>query len=360
MTKSKQFKCFIAMAFDRQDTDLVYSRYIEPVLKKLNVIPIIINRQEDNRDINFQIIDQLNNCDFCIADLTYTRPSVYYEAGYAQKFLEVVYIVRADHLDKNQPEDRTVHFDLKMKPLIKWKNPDDINFPQKLEKRLVKTVLRNLSEKFEKDINQKKEQNEFISKSLNNRLEILRKNAIDIAVRNNFNLWLLSASKRDLEKYNINKDRIYKNPIPYIKHDVRFFGVKVDETTLKSIVIMSVNKVLVNFFRDDLPIIDFILTNSYKRNKFSIDQKQYNKISKIEENYLILSLNNTAPSKITSEMPNLTKDINSSTYFYSEQLDKDYKQFNKINEKLVYFYFPSNLSSISSINSSLEQIIKKI
>lgn len=347
------------MAFDRTDTDLIYSKYIEPVLIKHKVKPIIINRQEDNRDINLQIIDQLDHCDFCIADLTYTRPSVYYEAGYAQKFVEVIYTVRSDHLKKNQPEDLRVHFDLQMKPIIKWENQNDDKFQIKLEKRLLETVLHNLAIKHEKEINLKKEQDEFNSKSLNSRLEILRINAIDIAVRNNFSHWLLSA-KRNLEKYNINQDRVYKNPIPYTKHDIRFLGVKVDGDKLKSIVIISFNKVLVSFFRDDLPIINFILTNSYKRNRFSLEQLLYNRINKIEENYLILSLNNTPPSKITSEMPNLNKDINSSTYFYSKQLDRDYEKFNQINEKLVYFYLPSNLSSISSINSNLEQIISKI
>ena len=59
---------------------------------------MIINRREDNRDINHQIIEQLNACDFCITDLTYTRPSVYFEAGYAQRAVDVIYTVRSDHL----------------------------------------------------------------------------------------------------------------------------------------------------------------------------------------------------------------------------------------------------------------------
>ncbi|MBA7694210.1 hypothetical protein ES703_102817 [subsurface metagenome] len=125
MTLARKPRCFVAMAFDHDDTDSLYEKSIKPVLKSLGVIPVIINRREDNRDINQQIIKQLNACDFCIADLTYTRPSVYFEAGYAQRAVEVVYTVRNDHLHKNQPDDRRVHFDLQMKPLIRWVGPDD-------------------------------------------------------------------------------------------------------------------------------------------------------------------------------------------------------------------------------------------
>ena len=124
------------MAFDHADTDLLYEKQIEPVLRKNGVIPIIINRRQSNDDLNNQIIRQLKICDFCVADLTYTRPSVYFEAGFAERSVEVIYTARKDHLDRGAPEDRRVHFDLQMKPLITWSTATDRTFGIRLEKRL--------------------------------------------------------------------------------------------------------------------------------------------------------------------------------------------------------------------------------
>jgi nucleoside 2-deoxyribosyltransferase len=87
--------CFVAMAFGRDDTDAFYEKQILPTLKRNGVRPVIINRRQSNDDINFQIFDQLDKADFCIADLTYTRPSVYFEAGYAQRSIPVIYTVRS-------------------------------------------------------------------------------------------------------------------------------------------------------------------------------------------------------------------------------------------------------------------------
>lgn len=141
MEMKKSPVCFIAMAFGWDDTDAFYEKQILPVLKRNGVKPIIINRHQSNDDLNFQIFEQLDKADFCIADLTYTRPSVYFEAGYAQRTIPVVYTVRKDHLGKGQPDDLRVHFDLQMKPIVVWSSPSDTTFSSRLEKRLRATVL---------------------------------------------------------------------------------------------------------------------------------------------------------------------------------------------------------------------------
>jgi hypothetical protein len=174
MAAKRKPRCFVAMAFDHDDTDALYERAIAPVLKSNGVVPVIINRRQDNRDINHQIIEQLNACDFCITDLTYTRPSVYFEAGYAQRAVEVIYTVRSDHLSKNQPDNLRVHFDLQMKPLIKWSTPADTTFPVRLEKRIRSTVLRkwDVAQAADERLNRKRE--EFTHMPLSDRLSGLR------------------------------------------------------------------------------------------------------------------------------------------------------------------------------------------
>ena len=177
------------MAFDHDDTDQIYDNAILPVLKANGVSPVIINRREDNRDINHQIIELLNSCDFCITDLTYTRPSVYFEAGYAQRAVEVIYTVRADHLQKNQPEDLRVHFDLQMKPLITWSNPHDKNFPQRLENRLKATVLKEWHRAQNVNETHKTQREVFKHMPLNERLITLRKAALKTLNASGFALW---------------------------------------------------------------------------------------------------------------------------------------------------------------------------
>ena len=135
--------CFIAMAFGWDDTDAFYEKQILPTLKSNGVKPVIINRHQSNDDLNFQIFEQLDKADFCIADLTYARPSVYFEAGYAQRAIPVIYTVRKDHLGKGQPDDLRLHFDLQMKPIVVWSNPTDATFSNRLEKRLRATVLKD-------------------------------------------------------------------------------------------------------------------------------------------------------------------------------------------------------------------------
>ena len=127
--------CFIAMRFDAEDTDAIYIRFIEPVVLKLGLNPIQIDKVEHNKNIDEKIISELNLADIVIADLTYARPSVYYEAGYADRKVPVIYTCRSDHLS-NQEDSLRVHFDLEHKPIIDWLNIDDNSFPLRLENRI--------------------------------------------------------------------------------------------------------------------------------------------------------------------------------------------------------------------------------
>lgn len=136
-------KCFIASAFDYEDVDAVYRKAVQPVLREFRITPLRVDRVEHNEDIDDKIFSLLDSADICIADLTYARPSVYYEAGYAfGQGKPVIYIVRDDHF-RARPDDphgnQRVHFDLQMKNIISWKAPDD-RFRQRLKKRVKHVV----------------------------------------------------------------------------------------------------------------------------------------------------------------------------------------------------------------------------
>ena len=72
------------MAFDRPDTDALFA-VMKRALKPLGIVPRRVDRIEHNDNIDQKIISELTEAALVIADLTYARPSVYFEAGYAQR-----------------------------------------------------------------------------------------------------------------------------------------------------------------------------------------------------------------------------------------------------------------------------------
>ena len=165
-------KCFIASAFDRHDVDDVYDNGVCPVLDMLDLKPLRIDRVEHNENIDTHIIDLIKQSQVAIADLTYARPSVYYEAGYASALgMPVVYIAHQDHLSPTSENDELkIHFDLKMKNIIKWSLPLDEDFKSKLFCRL-KMVLKPLIKKVEKIESMRKEERLFDSRSEHHKMQ---------------------------------------------------------------------------------------------------------------------------------------------------------------------------------------------
>jgi hypothetical protein len=134
-------RCFVAMAFGRQDTDAVFRHCIAPAVKTCcGSNARRVDRVEHNDDIDNRIIAEIEDADFLIADLTYARPSVYFEAGYAQRKIPVIYTVRHDHFrDKSDIDPHgnlRVHFDLQMKNIIDWRHPKDALFLRRLQRRI--------------------------------------------------------------------------------------------------------------------------------------------------------------------------------------------------------------------------------
>ncbi len=141
--------CFIASAFNYKDVDAIYDRIICPVLSEFNLRPLRVDRVEHNDDIDDQIFKLIDQSQILIADLTYARPSVYYEAGCAFGMGKpVIYFARKDHFHA-RPEDPAgnlrIHFDLQMKNIIPWTEPND-TLKRRLRSRLrhvLKPILRD-------------------------------------------------------------------------------------------------------------------------------------------------------------------------------------------------------------------------
>jgi len=161
----KKISCFVACAFGKDDVDEIYENAILPVLKLMEIKPYRVDQIEHNDDIDNKIIELISKCDICIADLTYARPSVYYEAGYFTGLgKSVIFIARKDHFSSKAEDvygNFKVHFDLQMKNIIPWSSTSRIDtFKRKLLSRL-KFVSKPLLQKIEKEHKQEKGRLDF-------------------------------------------------------------------------------------------------------------------------------------------------------------------------------------------------------
>jgi hypothetical protein len=167
-------KCFVACAFGKNDIDELYDKTITKALLKYEITPLRVDRFEHNNNIDQQIIQMIKESSFCISDLTYARPSVYYESGFANGLgKDVIYTVRKDHFSPRTDDENgnlRVHFDLQMKNIIDWTNKNlETTFLSRLEKR-IEFIYKPLIEKEHIESIHKSKIKNFSMLSVNSRL----------------------------------------------------------------------------------------------------------------------------------------------------------------------------------------------
>jgi nucleoside 2-deoxyribosyltransferase/Zn ribbon nucleic-acid-binding protein len=124
---------FIAMWFD--ESMITAQESIREAIRQCGYTPMIIDKKEHNNQIVPEILYEIRNSIFVVAELTGNRTGVYYEAGYAEALgKEVILLCREDYFN-----DR--HFDVAQKNTIKWYNESDLY--EKLVKRIIATVGTN-------------------------------------------------------------------------------------------------------------------------------------------------------------------------------------------------------------------------
>jgi nucleoside 2-deoxyribosyltransferase len=175
------------MAFDQDDTDLWFDTLLAPTLRLRGWQPRRIDRIEHNDNIDARIIDELTRAEIVIADLTYARPSVYFEAGFAQRVTPVIYTCRADHLRAGAPEALRVHFDLAMKNIIRWSSHQDPSFARRLNRR-IDIVARPLLAQRARDQVGRQEELEFDSLAPSTKLARLQSLAQEVVRENGYSI----------------------------------------------------------------------------------------------------------------------------------------------------------------------------
>jgi nucleoside 2-deoxyribosyltransferase len=125
-------QCFVAMSFSDQTRD-AYESGIEPAIIDAGFKPVRIDRKEFNNEIPDEIIAEIRNSEFVVADFTGQRNGVYYEAGFAMGLgRKVIWCCHRDEISK-------LHFDTSHKNHIDWETPQELR--ERLYTRIRATVL---------------------------------------------------------------------------------------------------------------------------------------------------------------------------------------------------------------------------
>ena len=140
MPKNSKKKCFIAMAFGHDDTDFIYQNYIHHAVEEAGFKPIRVDILNHNDRIDQRIRDEIQDSVVLIADLTYARPSVYWEAGFGERSVPVIYTARKDHFSSKESDtygNFSVHFDLRNANIIPWVGEGSKKFKKDLLDRIL-------------------------------------------------------------------------------------------------------------------------------------------------------------------------------------------------------------------------------
>lgn len=262
----RKLKCFIACAFGKRDVDEVYMKVITATLKKLKIEPLRVDRVNHNDKIDRKIIELINECDFAIADLTYARPSVYYEAGYVEgQKKKVIYLARYDHT-KQKEDDKEgnlkIHFDLITQNIILWKR----NFTQ-TNKTLNKRI-KLITEPILRELNKNKEDEliklEFSRKSIFEKMQEIRLTIKEYLEDRNIDLIKIDHDVFGLKGKGKNKKLIYcdifsnlrPTDMRYMAHNSLFDRRQLKDyrnINLAHLIVVSLNRITEKTIQNNLP-----------------------------------------------------------------------------------------------------------
>ena len=139
--RRKSSKAFIAMSFSKNKIITDAEATIKRAIARAHYVPMIIKEKEYNNYIMPEIIHEIENSKFVVADLTELKAGVYYEAGYAKALgKEVIFTCHEQDFDKR-------HFDIAQINTLKWSNTSKKQleiFEDQLHNRIISTVGENI------------------------------------------------------------------------------------------------------------------------------------------------------------------------------------------------------------------------
>jgi hypothetical protein len=125
--KVAQVTIFFAGAFGHDDVDALYAQEIDPACVELGYSTYRVDAREPFQTITSSILSGIQNSFCVLADLTYARPSVYFEVGIAHGLgIPLVLTCRRDHL-RSADDGLKVHFDLEQYKISFWSIDDSMS-----------------------------------------------------------------------------------------------------------------------------------------------------------------------------------------------------------------------------------------
>ena len=316
------------MAFGYEDCDAVYDCFILPTLKKLKITPIRVDRRQHKDDLNNYIIRMLKECDIALADITYARPSVYYEAGFAERTIPVVYTVRKDHLAKSQTNEQLrVHFDLQMKKIIEWRDCNGKTFAKRLKQR-VSYLIKPLKQRMKSDNKMERDRKKFLTLSIVDRCQLINKTFANKLKNKHFwvkplididfhNQWSLDPAKVEIATKMIGRKCVMCAIL-----------------TAESITQKQIQYAIHNVNCDRLV-------------------KNPQEIDKYEEYYYFCSLRKLSESRLTAVFPNARPSKKPHSFMLVRGKQIDPKQ------RKIYLHLLSPIDSIRDIQSQIDVFVEK-
>lgn len=189
----KKIQCFIACAFGKKDVDELYEGAIIKALEKLKIKGVRVDRVNHNEKIDKKILDLIAASQFGIADLTYARPSVYFESGLLEgQTKPVIYLARKDHFSSKLVDEFgnfKIHFDLITKNIIPW---DTINnkLIEEIKSRII-LVVKPLQQTLAEDVRTWKAKKVFGELSILEKVAKLRSLSLGYISRNFKSNWYI-------------------------------------------------------------------------------------------------------------------------------------------------------------------------
>lgn len=112
-------QAFVALWFDKEMEE-AQKKGLVPAIESAGYEAMIISNKEHANKIDDEIIAEIRNSKFLVADFTGQRGGVYFEAGFAMGLgLPVIWTCRHDHLSK-------LHFDIRQYNCIDWQDASDL------------------------------------------------------------------------------------------------------------------------------------------------------------------------------------------------------------------------------------------
>ncbi|MEN6351398.1 MAG: hypothetical protein ABFD08_18655 [Syntrophomonas sp.] len=125
-------KVFVAMSY-ASSHEYIWTEGLEPGIKAAGFVPILIKDVPYNDEVTDQMIAEIKESRFIVADFTGQNRGVYYEAGWALGLgKQVIMTVKESEMKK-------CHFDSNHRNHINWKNTEDLK--ERLINRIRATII---------------------------------------------------------------------------------------------------------------------------------------------------------------------------------------------------------------------------